>query len=192
MDKSKVNARLEDDGMVELQVGILRLKMSKRELRELLGIVDGFRLELYDPPQDPGHWAWCEQYGDRAHGPYTTREEALDDAAELEPKLISVGQINYLDPSDYVTDDADWVADNVCDAMRDDCSWQGFEVDLVHGLESANEDLRSALTVWARKHLHCHGSFIMKGDTERMLVWRVPELELIAVSERLARTLGTL
>jgi hypothetical protein len=175
----RLDARLTPDG-VELSIGMIRLQLSRREMRELMSIADGFRLELYPPKPEPTEWCWCEVGGDRAHGPFATREEALDDATEMsdEPRLIELGRVEYFDPTDYANDDADEEANRILEAMYDNCRSDFLEVDFIHSCDEACRDLKTAMWVWTKKHVTACGFWAMC-DVERVLVWHDPELKLM-------------
>lgn len=102
----------------------------------------------------PAEWCWMDDGSERCHGPFATREDALDDAIDNGREVVLVGHVQRYDGSEYMPD-VDRILEIVNeDAADNDFSWlddDAFELRVGADEDDASEEL----TAWARKWLRC-------------------------------------
>jgi hypothetical protein len=107
-------------------------------------------------------WCWSSLGADRAHGPFPTREDCIagarreligDEARGPGAQVcISVGQVKYARPEDWVEVDLDALLETA-ETLAADNDF-GFAEDCIFEIKDekgAEEDLRALLAGWARK-----------------------------------------
>lgn len=113
-------------------------------------------------------WAWMEPGSENAHGPFKTREEALDDARSEERESVCVGQVDYPDPVYFAgaVADAESIVERMDEALADGVGEFYPGDDPMFELKPyAEEALRAALSTWAELYVERVGSWTLR-ETE--------------------------
>lgn len=107
--------------------------------------------------EDNTEWAWMVTHSGKAHGPFDTREEALEDAKEHgydgPNDGIAIGTCAWADAEDYLPS-----MDSVLEGMNE-CAFDGdfsFYDDAVFEVEhpsQAEKDFNELITAWAAAHV---------------------------------------
>jgi len=106
-------------------------------------------------------WAWKVEWGERAHGPFKTKEEAIADAKDYYPAepndcpSLMLGKVVWPDPGEHVQCDVDDLMERADENAYDAGCWcDDDELYVLKGLqEEAQKDLNELLAAWARKWL---------------------------------------
>lgn len=70
-------------------------------------------------------WAWTSQGGDRALVPFSDRRDAWNDALLSGHNPVEIGQIERIDPADYVDVDLGTMIRSIEERARDQGGWPG-------------------------------------------------------------------
>jgi len=120
-------------------------------------------------------WCWYKiepRRGAHAHGPYDTREEAVDSARDYhlgDGKItIALGYPCYAEPKNWIPNDMD----ELLERMDQFASDNGFPSDdpifdvPKENRTAAEKDLRDRLESWAQKWISTSGTWVMHGTEE--------------------------
>jgi hypothetical protein len=122
-------------------------------------------------------FCWREKNGERAYGPFPSREAALEDARDLyhgddrAPKSVMIGSCHYAFAPKYVPDFYD-VIERIEEVAWDDSFsfWDNGEIfDVADGAKEAYDKM---LRAWAEKYL---SSTVWCTDEEEEMELALPE-----------------
>ena len=99
---------------------------------------------------DTRDWCWMKRDGERCHGPFASRDEAIHDACGYDLDAVLVGKVKR-----YLGDEMMPSADDLLEGINQNAADNGFG-----WLDAQAFDFRETeaaaqadLTAWARKHL---------------------------------------
>jgi len=116
-------------------------------------------------------WGWMEPDKAQGHGPFDTREEALEDAKGYDVKEILVGRYEWIDPCEYLPDDIESLLETIDDAASGDLSVDDsiVEVQEIEGAD-AQAELREALRAWGKRWLVATSMVLQEEGCEKVTI----------------------
>lgn len=117
-------------------------------------------------------WCWRIPESELAHGPFSSREQALEDARrESDAVKVLVGHPEYLRPADWIPSDMDELLERM-DMFAYDNGFPGddqlFEVP-DEDQKEAQADLDRTLAAWASKWVRPTGQWQTSEEEEQLL-----------------------
>lgn len=126
---------------------------------------------------DTRAWGWRDE-SDKEHGPFSSREEALNDIAEYFEESgpnhrVEVGRVHVLKAKDHVSVDIDRLLEEADDNAFDEYGWDEsrlFDFAVADTVGEAVQELHAFIEAWVEKYLENTTGYWVLEDEEEVLV----------------------